>query len=138
MEGNVFDCLAEGGERGRSVLAALRLRADGRAEHVIEVLRALRGRDGIAPSDVRLVDETLVAALDERETIPPEVLGLAVAVVRTGELAVDVVIVGVLPVALGDGEHLVEVTIAVGPVPFANEATRRVVGVLGGHAVGRR
>ena len=138
--GQIF---AEGRERRGGVLHAL-LRADGRAEDVVEVRCALRRGDGVAASDVRLVDEALVAALDQREAVPEEVLGRdgqgrtrsvrptvvtgAVSVDRAGELAVDVVVVGVGPLALGDGEDLVEIAVAVGPVALLDEATRRVVG----------
>ena len=86
-----------------------------------------------------LIENYLTGNLRDRpRKVPPEVLGLAVAVVRAGKLAVDVVVVGVLLFALGDGKNLVEVTIAVGPVAFANETTRRIVGVPGGHTIGRR
>ena len=94
---------------------------------------------------MRLVHEALVAALDERKAVPEEVLrsgGLGTArpptvtVIRAGELAVDMVVVGVLPFALGDGKDLVEITVAVGLASLADETSRRVVGVLGGHAVG--
>ena len=132
---SVFNCLAEGGERCGGVLRSL-LRADRGAEHVVEIRGALRRRYGISAPDVRLVDEALVAAADQRKAVPAEVLGPAVAVVRAGELAVDMIVVGVLPLALGDGEDLVKIAVAVGLVTFANEAARRVVGVLGRHAVG--
>ena len=120
MDGSVFNSLAEGGKRGGGVLAVLAgFRADGRAEQVVEIGRALRGRDGVAASDVRLVHEALVAASYQRKTVPEEVLGLAVAVIRAGELAVDMVVVGVLPLALCDGERLVEVAVAFAPDPRA-------------------
>ena len=105
--------------------------------------RALRGRDRVAPADVRLVDEALVAALDEREAVPEEVLRSGgrrrfrrnrptvitrpVAIIGAGKLTVDVVVVGVGPFALGDGEDLVEIAVAVGPVALLDETPRRVV-----------
>ena len=67
--------LAESRENGGGVLAVL-LRSDGRAERVVEVRGALGGRDRIASADVRLVDELLVAALDQREAVPEEGFGL--------------------------------------------------------------
>ena len=57
-------------------------------------------------------------------------------IIRPGELAVDVVVVGVGPFALGDGEDLVEIAVAVGPVALLDETARRVVGVARRHAVG--
>ena len=141
---SVFNCLAEGGERCGGVLRSL-LRADRGAEHVVEIRDALRGRNGVAAADVRLVDEALIAAAAQRKAVPEEVLdsgGLGTArpttvtIVRAGELSVDMVVVGVLPFALGDGQHLVEITVAVGLVALLDEAARRVVGVLGRHAVG--
>ena len=134
---------AEGGERGGGILAA-RPRPDGRAEHVVEVGCALRGSNRIAAADMRLIHETFVAALDQREAVPEEVLrsgGLGTArpttvtVVRAGELAVDVVVVGVGLRALGDGQHLVEVAVAVGLVAFLDETASGVVGVARRHVV---
>ena len=72
---NIVQTLAEGGERSGGILAVL-LRADGCAEHVVEVRGALRGSDRVAASDMRLVDELLVAALDEGEAVPLEGFGL--------------------------------------------------------------
>ena len=130
VDGYVF---AEGRECSSGVLA-VGLGADGRAERVIEVRRSLRRGDGVATrpladpsgaslrsrlpseakllrriSDVRLVDEMFVAALDERKTGPEEGLGLrrggvtapyrcggrvSASVVGPRELAVGVVCVG--------------------------------------------
>jgi hypothetical protein len=47
-------------------------RADGCAEHVVEVRGALRRRYGISTSDMRFIDEVFVITTDERETIPEE------------------------------------------------------------------
>ena len=119
--GNGF---TERGESGGGVARGLRTRRSAslpdphrRAEDVVEIGRALRRGDRVAASDVRLVDEALIATLDEREAVPEEVLGgggrrgrsprptiitANLAVVRPGELAVDVVVVGVGPRALPD------------------------------------
>ena len=119
--GNGF---TERGECGGGVARGLRTRRSAslpdphhRAENVVEVGRALRRGDRVAASDVRLVDEAFVAALDEREAVPEEVLGGdgrrgrsprptvvtgAVTVDRASELTVDVVVVGVGPRALPD------------------------------------
>ena len=118
--------------------------ADGRAEDVVEVRRALGGDDRVASPDVRLVHERLVAAPHEREAVPeeglrpggqgaarPTVLAAArptvLAVVRARELPVDVVGVAVRPLPVRHGQHLVEVAVAVGPVSFPHEPPRRVV-----------
>ena len=147
--GNGF---AERGERGGGVARGLRTRRSAslpdshrRAEDVVEVGHALRGHDGVAPADVRLVDEALIATLDEREAVPEEVLRSGgrrrfrrnrhtvitrpVAIIGAGKLTVDVVVVGVGPFALGDREDLVEIAVAVGPVALLDETPRRVVGV---------
>ena len=95
-------------------------RADGRAERVVEVRCALGGRDRVAASDVRLVHELLVAALDEGEAVPKEGFGFgqgrgtAVGTEcrpyrRGGELPVGVVGESALRVAIGYREDLVEV-----------------------------
>ena len=129
---------AECRRRGRGVLAALRLHAERRAENVVEVGLAIRGCDGVAAADVRFVHELFVAAANQRESVPEEVLRTAVSVVRAGELTVRMVGVGVLPFALGDGEHLVEVAAAVGLVSFLHKSPCRIVGVAGCLAIGRR
>ena len=109
---------AEGREGCGGVLA-IGLGADGRAEHVVEVRGALGGGDRVATSDVRLVDELLVAALDQCKTVPKEGFGFgqgrgtAVGTEcrpyrRGGELAVGVVGESAGRVAVGDGENLVE------------------------------
>ena len=125
---------AEGRECGGGVLAVF-LRADRGAERVVEVRGALRGGDRVAASDVRLVDELLVAALDKREAVPSERFR-GVAVIRTGQLAVGVVFVVVRAAVVRDGHHLVEIAVAVGLAALADHAARRVVGVARRHAVG--
>ena len=125
---------------------AVGLCADRRAERVVEVGRAVGRGNGIASADVRLVHELLVAALDEREAVPKEGFCLRrsrrerptiTAVAGRGELAVGMVGEGAGRVAVGDGENLVEIAVAVGLVAFADHAARRVVGVACRHAVGR-
>ena len=98
---SIVQTLAEGRERCGGIFAVL-LRADRSAKRVVEVRSALRGRDGVAASNVRLVDELLVAALDEGEAVPEEVLRLA-AVVRRRKLPVGVVRICAGRVAVGDG-----------------------------------
>ena len=86
--------------KGGGGILAVRLGADGRAEHVVEVRSALGGRNRVAArplagpsgaslrsrlpsetkflrriSDVRLVYELLVTALDKREAVPEEGFG---------------------------------------------------------------
>ena len=136
------------GRKGCGGVLSVGLGTDGRAEGVIEVRGALRRRDGIAAADMRLVDELLVAALDEREAIPEEGFGFgqgrgtAVGTEcrpyrRGGELPVGVVSIRTRRVAVGYREDLVEVAVAVGLVAFLDETPRRVVGVARGDAVGR-
>ncbi len=48
------------------------------------------------------------------------------------------VVVGVFPFALGDGEHLVEVAVAIGVITFLHKSPCRIVGVAGCRAIGRR
>ena len=99
---SLVQTLTEGREHCGGILAVF-LRAHRGAEHVVEVRSALRGHDRVAATDVRLVHELLVAAPDERETVPKELFGFA-AIIRSGELAVGVIGEGAGRVAVGDGE----------------------------------
>ena len=129
--------------RDGGVVAVLPVRADGRAEKVVEHHAVLRGQDRAAAVGVRLVDVGRGAATDEREAVPEEVLGEAAgvplprrgavlrgsgavlwrAVVRGGgELAVGVVGEGVPLLAFGHGQHLVEIPVAVGLRALLHEA----------------
>ena len=90
--------LAEGRQRGGGVPAPPP-RADRRPERVVEVGDAPRRGDRIAAAGVRLVHEALVAAPDEREAVPLELLRPPPAVVRARELPVGVVAVGEGPPA---------------------------------------
>ena len=94
---------------------------------------------------MRLVDEPLATALDEREAVPEEVLGFGRKglrpsrdVRRTGELPVDMVRVGVLDLPVRHRQDLVEVAVAVGLRTFLYKTPSGVVGVLCRHAVCRR
>jgi len=70
----IIQPFAKGGERGGGVLA-VGLGADGRSKSVVEVRSALRRRNRVTSSDVRLVDELLVAAPDKGQAVPEEGLG---------------------------------------------------------------
>lgn len=95
---------------------------------------------------MRLVDESLVPAPNERESVPEEGFFLrrsrrerptnAVAGCG-GKLAVGVVRESAGRVAVGDGENLVEIAVAVGLVAFSHETASGVVGVARRHAIGR-
>ena len=95
------------------------------------------------------------AAPDEREAIPEERFGFGgqragrptgsgrdgarpSRAGRGGELAVGVVGKGAALLALGHGQHLVEIAVAVGLRALPDHAARRVVNVLCHRAVGGR
>ena len=75
---------------------------------------------------MRLVHELFVAALDQGETVPEEGFSFRAAA-GARELAVGVVGESALRVAVGDGEDLVEVAVAVGLVALAKKTTFGVI-----------
>ena len=80
LKGSRGEVFSKGGE-GRGGILLAGLRADGRAEHIVEEVRALRRGDRVTSSDVWLVEKMLVTTLDERKSVPGERVRVSVLVV---------------------------------------------------------